>query len=280
MGRIEWIAGFDTAYLHWNGRCLATDTGHLPEARMPENYRWAESLGFRSSRDGLSWMRPIAPRVSSVPEGWDVAWSLHHFGPPPPDIGGHASLVVEALGQSDVRILPVVEPSVGWDVGGMHPHEATDLAIGLTRALRDHGSRARIITGDPVHTLADQEWHATDILVGTGEVAEVGVHCYAHHLLVPLRDVLAEAQRRYGLPVFLGETGFHDGHPDNWEKPHGIHTRADWIRYVEEECTAVGVERACWMPMLGVNWCGGPPWPSDWPSDVRLCPPEHATEED
>ena len=261
---MKWVAGFETCQVHWNGRCMAEYTGHLPGHLMADNYEWAMRQGFVAARDGLAWNRPVSPRIAVVPEHFPVFWSLHHFGPINFDPRQHVRHVLELFDHlrpgDRPFILPVVEPSVGYGVSGLHPHEAERLALDYMEALRH---RAHIITGDPVHRLAEEEWAITDRLVATGQVDIVGVHCYAHHLEVPLSEVISAAQKRYGLPVVLGETGYHDGYPSNEGKPHGCRSREEWKRYVEEEAHAA--LWACWMPVLPINWEGGEPWPSGWP---------------
>lgn len=238
---------------------MAAQTRHTPEQDMRSNYLWAQSQGFAGARDGLSHHRDIYGRVQSVPSGFPVVWSLHHYGPPPANPWNHALDVLDAIPDRPM-ILPVVEPSVGYDVSGMHPQLALGISLEFLRAI---DGRADILTGDPVHRLAEEEWAITDALVSTGQVSVIGVHCYAHHLAVPLGDVIRAAKARYGLPVALGETSFHDGHPGNEGRPHGCRNRHEWKAYVERE--AAEAEWACWMPVLGINWEGDEPWPSSWP---------------
>lgn len=262
---MKWIAGFETAHIHWSGACMAAQTRHTPCTSMSANYRWAQTQGFTGARDGLAWHRPMAERVACVPDGFPVIWSLHHFGPPPPDPVAHARAALGLL-PGRPTIIPVVEPNIGPAVSGMERHDAIRLALDMIHALE---GRADVLTGDPVHFLHDAEWAATDALVASGAVTTVGVHCYAHYLSVPLRDVIRAARARYGLPVVVGETGFHDGHEGNAGKPHGCHTRGDWVAYVEREAREAGAEWAAWMPVLGCNWDGGEAWPSSWPEWVE-----------
>ena len=258
---MKWVAGFETARVHWNGLDMAEQTRHTPDTAMHENYAWARAQGFTAARDGLAWHRPMRERIACVPDGFPVAWSLHHFGPPPPDPVAHARAALDLL-PGRPTIIPVVEPSVGFGVSGMHAHEATGMAVEMIRAME---GRADVFTGDPMHELTPWAWEATDIQVSTGAVTRIGVHCYAHHLAVPLGDVIRAARARYGLPVVIGETGLHEGHPGNEGRPHGCRTRAEWIAYVEREATEAGAEWAAWMPVLPCNWDGGDPWPSSWP---------------
>lgn len=261
---MRWLAGFETARIHWNGLDMADQTRHTPETDMVANYQWAMRHGFSGARDSLAWHRPMQDRVAAAPDGFHVIWSLHHFGPPPPDPAAHALAALHLL-PGRPTIVPVVEPNIGFGVSGTHPHEAISLSLEMIRAME---GRADVVTGDPIHRLDEEEWRATDALISSGAVTAVGVHCYGHHLSVPLRDVIMVAQRRYGLPVVVGETGFHDGHPDNDSRPHGCQTRTDWVSYVEREAREAGAEWASWMPVIPCNWEGGPAWPSGWPDTL------------
>lgn len=264
---MKWYAGFETAFIHWNGNCMADYTGHQPDQRMRANYDWAQREGFCGARDSLAWRLPSG-RAWHVPPSseFHTVWSLHHYGPAYHTPYLHARGVLDLLQRVDANhkpwILPVVEPSVGHAVSGLHPHEAEAL---FREYLNELQGQAVILTGDPVHQLAEWEWAMTDRLVATGAVDVVGVHCYAHHLCVPLNEVIRAAKDRYGLPVVLGETGLHEGHPGNEGRPHECRTRHEWFRYVEREAGEAGAMWAAWMPALPINWEGGEPWPSGWP---------------
>lgn len=257
---MKWYAGFETAQLHWNGNCMAAYSGHTPQAFMRENYAWAKERGFVGARDGLAWNRPIRERAECVPEDMPVVWSFHHFGRPPEHPTAHVAQCLEVIGSRRPLVVPVVEPAAGRDVSGLTVDEAVTLALTMIHAME---GRADVLTADPVHRLEEYEWGPTDDLVETGAVTHVGVHCYAHLLEVPLQDVVRAAKDRYGLPVVIGETGYHEGHWGNADKPHGCRSREEWVAYVERE--AVEAEWATWMPVLPINWEGGEPWPSSWP---------------
>lgn len=257
---MKWYAGFETARIHWNERCMAEYSGHTPNQRMRENYDLVRSLGFAGARDGLRFDQAVQDRVDCAPDDFPVVWSLHHFGDHPDDPLRHARQCLQSIGQVRPLVIPVVEPGVGRHVSGAHPHESVDLAI---RMMRELEGKARFLTGDPIHRLDEEELACTDALVSTGLVDVVGVHFYAHHACLPLSEVIQAVKRRYGLPVVVGETGYHDGHPGNEGRPHGCRDRREWIQYVERE--AADVEWACWMPVIPINWDGGEPWPSSWP---------------
>jgi beta-glucosidase/6-phospho-beta-glucosidase/beta-galactosidase len=76
-----------------------------------------------------------------------------------------------------------------------------------------------------------------------------------HHAYRPLNEMLAEAQARYGRPVFLAETGAEGS------------ARAAWLHYV---CTEVEEARGIGVPVAGV--CLYPIL--DYPGweDERVCP--------
>lgn len=58
--RAPLFAGFEGAWLHWNGHCTVTQTRHTPEADMTAHYRAALDQGAAGFRDVL-------------PERFDVA---------------------------------------------------------------------------------------------------------------------------------------------------------------------------------------------------------------
>ncbi len=154
--------------------------------------------------------------------------------------------------------------------------------------------RARIVHPDPVIHIAPHpdrprergpaarytaaQWEAWDMIAGRREpqlggrpeyLDIVGINYYwnnqwfhrgkpiplRHPSRRPFRDILGEASRRYGRPVFVAETGIEG------------HRRPGWLRHIGREVRAairegVPVEGICWYPIVN-----HPGWDDD-----RHCP--------
>src|SRR5918997_469248 len=76
-----------------------------------------------------------------------------------------------------------------------------------------------------------------------------------HYAYRPLHEMLAEAQSRYGVPVFLAETGAEGS------------ARAAWLHYV---CSEVETARAYGVPVAGVCLYPVVNYPG-WENE-RVCP--------
>ena len=258
-------AGFECGHLGWCDQDLLHDTRHTPDTDMAAHYRDAAAMGVRTARDGLPWRHDPAARVAAVPQGVRVIWDLCHFDPPErPE--AHALRCARALGPG-AAVIAVNEPSV-WPLLCRRPRRtAIDVAKRMMNAVALHGP-ARFYTCDPLHTIDDNAFAATDALVATGHIAVVGVNYYPHDARVPLHAVLDAAWRRYGLPLALTETSWHRGHrkavrrfPAVGNCPHA------WLNHVRTEVAASGapVEGICWYPWLDQPVWGRPRDPARWP---------------
>lgn len=85
-----------------------------------------------------------------------------------------------------------------------------------------------------------------------------------------LRSILRHVAARYGKPVFIAETSWHEGHPDAIARFLGIGSRRDWWNHVKSESHASGVEvwGACWYPRIPCPSWDDPAseerWPAGW----------------
>ena len=136
---------------------------------------------------------------------------------------------------------------------------------------------ARFYTSDPIHHLHEREFEATDALVATGRISVVGVNYYPHHASVPLTDVLRATWRRYGLPLALTETGWHQGHPAARARFPAIgDSKTAWLEHVAAQIAAAGVpvEGLCWYPFLDQPVWGRPGtrrrWPCGFPQETPV----------
>lgn len=258
-------AGFDPGRLPWSGVDLLQETGHLPGGGMEAHYASAITQGAVGARDGLPWRHDIAARVAAVPEGFPVLFDMVHFDDPP-DPEAHAVAVEAALG-ADGWAVALNEPTAHGRMcgdGQSWPHVET--ALRMMRA----APSLRYACCDPLHSLAPEEWWATDRLVESGLIRLVGVNYYPIHASVPLRDILREAKARYpGLPIAITETGWHNGHH---RLPPGD-MRLQWLAHVQQECAAAGgVRFIAWYPWLNAPcWDGtGAVWECGFPENATV----------
>ncbi|WP_156421528.1 glycosyl hydrolase 53 family protein [Aureimonas sp. AU40] len=254
------LAGFECGRLGWNGHDLLHTTRHMPGDRMEAHYAIARSHGLLRSRDGLPWRHDVAARLRLAERiGADVIWDLNHFDPPQDPVAHARNAALAARPDRPFWICPVNEPSVYPMLAGMGRDEAVRLAVTMARVARDHHPDVRLLSTDPLNGIGERQFAATDALVAEGLVDLVGVNYYPHTARTSLRKVLAKVARRYGLPILVAETSWHDGHPEQ-RRRHPGWTKADWLRHVLAEIDAArekGAEIAglCWYPIVD-----SPPW--------------------
>jgi beta-glucosidase/6-phospho-beta-glucosidase/beta-galactosidase len=136
---------------------------------------------------------------------------------------------------------------------------AVELALIMVRVARDHHPDIRILSTDPITGIGERQFQATDRLVAAGVVDFVGVNYYPHTARTSLLKVLLKTWKRYGKPILVSETSWHDGHPIHHRR-HPGYSKGDWFRYMTAEIAlarAQGVEVAglCWYPVVDC-----PPW--------------------
>jgi hypothetical protein len=256
----ELWAGFECGRLGWNGHDLLVTTRHLPGDRMADHYRIARAHGLARARDGLPWRHDPGPRLAAAAQaGFDVVWDLNHFDPPPDPVA-HARRVAEAANPTEpLWICPVNEPALYPVLCGVALPDAIGLALTLARVARDNHPDVRILSTDPITGIGERQFAATDALVAAGLVDVVGVNYYPHTARTALSKVLRKVARRYGLPILVAETSWHDGHP----RHHGRHpgwTKGDWLRHIlgeveQAEEQGAQVTGVCWYPFVDC-----PPW--------------------
>ena len=256
----EVLAGFECGRLGWNGHDLLATTRHTPGDRMEQHYGIAQDHGIKRARDGLPWRHDPGPRLRAARDtGMDVIWDLNHFDPPD-DAMAHARRAAETADQSTpFWICPVNEPALYPMLCGMPHQRAVHLAITMARVAKDHHPDVRILSTDPITGIGERQFAATDALVAAGLVDIVGVNYYPHTARTSLRKVLTKVARRYGLPIMVAETSWHDGHPRHSGRHPGW-SKGDWLRHMLDEVAAAKERGAvvtglCWYPFVDC-----PPW--------------------
>ena len=254
------MAGFECGHLGWNGHDLLVTTGHVPGVRMDQHYRIAIDHGMTTARDGLPWRHDPAPRLAAADRvGLQVIWDLNHFDPPP-DAVAHAQRCATAADPAKpLWLCPVNEPMMYPMLSGMGWEAATELAITMARVARDHHPLVRLLSTDPITGIGERQFAATDRLVSAGCVDVIGVNYYPHTARTSLLKVLLKTWKRYGKPILLSETSWHDGHRDHHRRHPGFN-KAAWLRHMlseirEARARGVTVSGLCWYPTVDC-----PPW--------------------
>lgn len=271
------FAGFESAKIHWNQFDTLISTQHTPTTNMAANLQRALTAGAVGIRDSLPWRFDPLERVTTayavLPPFTRVVWDLVHFDqiPGPELMCDRAERIAKMLPKS-ARMIAVNEPNVGVEVSGIDQEPAMQLARRMMDAVGRVGAKTPkpFWTCDPMHSLDESNWWATDRLIQTHRdvIEVVGVNYYPMHSRTPLRDILKKTADRYGMPVALTETGWHDGHPRAEDHFPGIKSRPEWWDHVQSEIDASGVPLvcACWFPFLDMAWEPGFPWPNGWRS--------------
>lgn len=227
---------------------------------MAAHYDIAIQHGMTTARDGLPWRHDPAPRIATAQRaGIQVIWDLNHYDPPPDPIA-HARHCAEAADPTKpLWLCPVNEPLLYPVLAGMSWEAAVELAITMARVARDHHPDVRLLSTDPLTGIGERQFAATDRLVAAGCVDVVGVNYYPHMARTALLKVLLKTWRRYGKPILVSETSWHDGHREHHRRHPGFDKGA-WFAHMQADIDAarrLGVEVAglCWYPIVDC-----PPW--------------------
>ena len=254
------MAGFECGYLGWNGHDLLVTTRHLPGDRMAVHYDIARRHGLMTARDGLPWRHDPAERIQTAGNaGLQVIWDLNHYDPPPDPIEHARRCARAADPNKPFWICPVNEPMIYPMLAGMPWEAASELAITMARVARDHHPNVRILSTDPITGIGERQFAATDRLVGAGLVDVVGVNYYPHTARTSLLKVLLKTWRRYGKPILVSETSWHDGHPIHHRRHPGF-DKGEWFRFIVSQIREARTQGAqicglCWYPIVDC-----PPW--------------------
>lgn len=263
--RSEAIAGFECGLVHGGHHDLLVTTRHLPQDRMGKHFGIVRDHGMLTVRDGLvpnhnAVHRLQAARDAGVQGIWDL--SHYHRNIDPVRCARIVATASLSVNRADrLWICPVNEPALYPAIAGMPWHEATHMAVTMARVARDHHPDVGVLTNDPITGVGERQFAATDAIVSAIKVDVIGVNYYPHTARTALSKVLLKTWRRYGKPVMVSETSWHDGHPVHHRRHPGFHKGA-WLRHIRDEVAiarARGVEVAgiCWYPVVDC-----PPWHS------------------
>ncbi|MDH2329056.1 glycosyl hydrolase 53 family protein [Cereibacter sp. SYSU M97828] len=259
----ELIAGFECGLVHGGRHDLLCTTRHLPGDRMAEHLRIAREHGLLTIRDGLVPGHNAVERLKAAHHaGVQAIWDLSHYHHNQ-DPARCARIVAEAVLAIAVKerlwLCPVNEPALYPLIAGLAEHEAVEMAITMARVARDHHPDVGILTNDPITGIGERQFAATDAIVSAIDVDVVGVNYYPHTARTTLSKVLIKTWRRYGKPVMVSETSWHDGHPVHHRRYPGFH-KGHWLRHVLDEVEIAKARRVkiagvCWYPIIDC-----PPW--------------------
>lgn len=238
--------GFECGLVHGGQHDLLASTMHLPNERMRQHYRIAKAHGIAAFRDGLVPGHDIEARVRiAQEEGVSVVWDLSHYHDCA-DPEGHARRVA-ASSAGELWVCPVNEPEIVPMMTGQTLGHAVAVGMRMLSALRYAHPNVKVMTSNAAPSRTG--WH--DPFAEPADI--IGVNVYPHTITCSIRDILIATHRRYGKPVMISETSWHDGYHEGGNK-------ADWLRHVMSEAYAaqsagVDVRGVCWYPLVDC-----PPW--------------------
>lgn len=214
------MAGFECGHLGCNSHDLSVTTGHVPDDKMDRHYVIALDHGMLTARDGLPWRHDPAPRIAVATKvGMQVIWDLNHYDPLPDAVEHAKRCSLAADHCKPLWLCPVNEPMIYPMLAGMRWEAATEPAITMARVARDHHTNVKLLSTDPITGIGERQFAATDRLVEAACVDVVGVNYYPHTARTSLLKVLVKTWKRYGKPIVVSETSWHDGHRDH-HRPH------------------------------------------------------------
>lgn len=261
--RSAMIAGFECGLVHGGVHDLLVTTRHIPQDRMLQHLHIARDHGMLTIRDGLVPGHRARDRLEMVAAaGMQGIWDLSHYhrnGDPVNHARIAAEAALEVMPGDRLWLCPVNEPSLYPDIAGMSLQDAARMAVVMARAARDHHPDVGILTNDPITGIGDRQFEATDIIAAAVHVDVIGVNYYPHTARTALSRVLVKTWRRYGKPIMLSETSWHDGHPVHHRRHPHFH-KGSWLNHVLDEVTkaraqGVSIVGVCWYPIVDC-----PPW--------------------
>jgi hypothetical protein len=257
------IAGFECGLVHGGRHDLLRTTRHLASQRMGTHFEIVKAHGMRAVRDGLTPGHDTAERLRTARDyGLDAIWDLSHFhriDDPLAHARDVARAALSVCGSARLWLCPVNEPSLYPRLAGLSRDHAIDMAVTMADEVRSLHPNVGILVNDPITGIGERQYAATDAVIARTEVDIVGVNYYPHTARAPLSKVLAKTWRRYGKPVMVSETSWHDGHPVHHRRHPGFDKGA-WLRHVMSEVEiargrGVQIAGTCWYPVVDC-----PPW--------------------
>ncbi|TCL90803.1 glycosyl hydrolase family 53 [Rhizobium sp. PP-WC-2G-219] len=259
----EIIAGFECGLVHGGRHDLLQTTRHLPAGRMRDHLRIARDHGVYTTRDGLVPGHDAVERLRIArDEGVQTIWDLSHYHRID-DPGAYVRAIVRqaqaVCGAERLWLCPVNEPSLYPMLAGMSRDHAIDMAVVMADEARHLHPSVSILVNDPITGVGDRQFAATDAIVSRTFVDVIGVNYYPHTARTSLSKALLKTWRRYGKPIMVSETSWHDGHSVHHRRYPGLN-KGSWLRHVRDEVKIAkerGVEviGICWYPMVDC-----PPW--------------------
>ncbi|GHG31323.1 glycosyl hydrolase 53 family protein [Paracoccus aerius] len=261
--RSDLMAGFECGLVHGGRHDLLCTTRHTPMDRMQAHLRIARDHGLLTIRDGLVPGHDAAERLKAAHRvGVQAIWDLSHYHRNQDPVRWAQSIAKAAYDISPAERLwlcPVNEPALYPALAGMQVREAVEMAVTMAQVARDHHPCVGILTNDPITGIGERQFAASDAIVSAVNVDVIGVNYYPHTARTVLSKVLLKSWRRYGKPVIVSETSWHDGHPVHHRRHPGFNKR-HWLQYVLNEVTlakeqGVDIAGVCWYPIIDC-----PPW--------------------
>jgi hypothetical protein len=257
------IAGFECGLVHGGRHDLLLTTRHTPVDRMCEHFTISKNHGMLTVRDGLVPGHRVVDRLRAARNaGVQGIWDLSHYHRNRDPVRC-ATLVASAAhsvnGRERLWICPVNEPSLYPRLAGMSRHDAVEMAVTMARVVRDQHPYVGILTNDPITGVGERQYEATDEIVAATHVDVIGVNYYPHTARTSLSKVLLKTWRRYGKPIMVSETSWHDGHSVHHRRFPGLN-KGGWLRHVVDEVAlargrGVNIAGICWYPIVDC-----PPW--------------------
>jgi hypothetical protein len=249
--------GFECGLVHHGFHDLLHSTKHTPQAKMRAHYQALSAAGIRTARDGLPPLHLISDRLAEAKLcDMQVIWDLSHYHRR--DLGRNAGMVgLIANGyhsqDDDFWICPMNEPQFAPAINGdSYGDLVKEGFLNAERVAKNFKGAVKILTSNAV----GDGFAIDDPFSSIADV--IGINVYPHLLRRPISDVLIETHQKYGKPVMISETSWHDGFHEADEI--GVCTKGGWFDHVLSEMSdayrkGVQVAGMCWYPIVDC-----PPW--------------------
>ena len=262
---IDLLAGFDPGFVRNGTMSLLKATRHTADDRQGIHYGMLRALGISRARDGFPVFgeSKFGRLRAAESAGMDVIWDACHFDLwHEPSMVEHFGWIGKATRGRPVKICPMNEPSIVpmMSADRWSQDFAVQMALVCIETVLVWNPFATFVSVDVVNGGGEEQYRATDALVGTGKISTVGINYYPHDAQAPLSDVIEATWKRYGLPVLVSETSWHDGHAGQAAAFPQIRNKRGWLEHCLQNAALAKrngavVDGICWYPITDMpSW--------------------------
>lgn len=251
------IAGFECGLLP-NGHNLLETTKHVPTKNMRDHYKTVHDHGLTTVRDGLIdgggvYRRMYASKDMNVLPIWDIIHFHKHDATTAAGLARECARYHAQINyDKPFWFVPLNEIETHAWYLGTGIKGAADIWCAVYDAVKSRlGHKAKAISSSVLKSV-DGPWDGIDMIANKCEA--IGINIYPHTHEETIYDLILATHARYGMPIIITETSFHNGHPEH------IGTKRSWAMHVNRHVNrarkdGIDVWAWCWYPIVNcLEW--------------------------